>query len=532
MSSRSGTMPSDGHAGLVRSFADVPVIVGVGEASERLTDPGYAALSPLELASVAAQAALADAGAAALAAHIDVIAAVPQFEVSGPYGKPPFGASNNFARSVGRRIGADPKRAILEVVGGQAPQHLVNECAEAIACGEMGTALLVGAEALSTVRDLQSRGETRDWSEHVEGRLEHRGHGLDGLVAPELLAHGARAPVHLYALFENARRAARRQTRAEYTNAMAELFALFTRVAAANPHAMSHEIFSAADLAAVTERNRLVADPYPRRMVSRDQVNQGAAVLMTSQRRALQAGVPQARLIYLHGAADVQERSVLDRADLSRSPAAASAVHAALSAALLSMAEIDFLDLYSCFPIAVFNVCDVFELPTNGQRTLTVTGGLPFFGGAGSNYSMHAIASMVRLLRERPGARGLIGANGGFLSKYSVGVYSTFPGYAAAENPSLQAEIDGWAAPGTDFAFAGEAAIETYTIDHAHRPPRAVVIARTQAGNRTVGSTDNPDIVASMIAHNPLGGSITLTRTDPGPTAIASFRPITLKGAA
>ena len=506
--------------------ANLPVIIGVGEASERLTDPGYATLSPLQLATAAARAALADAGASALAARIDVIAAVPQFEVSGPFGPPPFGASDNFARSVGRRIGADPKRAILEVVGGQAPQHLVNECAAAIARGEMETVLLAGSEALSTVRHLQQRGESRDWSETVGGQLEHRGHGLDDLVAPELLAHGARTPVQLYALFENARRAARRLTRANYTSEMAELLAPFTRVAAANPHAMSHEVLSADALANVTERNRLVADPYPRRMVSRDQVNQGAAVLMTERRRAVEAGVAEEKLVYLHGAADVQERSVLNRADLARSPAAVLAVHAALAAAQTTIDEVDIFDLYSCFPIAVFNLCDAFGIPTNGERALSVAGGLPFFGGAGSNYSMHAIASTVRAVRQRPGSKGLVGANGGFLSKYSAGIYAATPGYAAADNRSLQADIDGRPAPAMDFTFTGEASIETYTIDYARQPPRAVVIARTHAGLRTVGSTDDPNTVAGMVAYDPLGGSVTLTRAGPGPTAIASFRPM------
>src|SRR6202008_2296473 len=97
-------------------------------------------------------AALADAGAANLAKHIDVIAAIRQFEVSGANARPPFGASNNFPRSVAKRIGADPARAILEVVGGQGPQHLVNEFAHAIAAGEAGRGLPGRGEGGSTGR--------------------------------------------------------------------------------------------------------------------------------------------------------------------------------------------------------------------------------------------------------------------------------------------------------------------------------------------------------------------------------------------
>src|SRR6202012_3264782 len=106
---------------------NTPVVIGVGEASERIGAPGYEALSPADLAGRAAAAPPAGAGGPHLPPHIDVIAPTRQFEVSGPNARPPFGASNNFPRSVGKRIGADPARAILGVVGGQGPQPLAGE---------------------------------------------------------------------------------------------------------------------------------------------------------------------------------------------------------------------------------------------------------------------------------------------------------------------------------------------------------------------------------------------------------------------
>ena len=284
-----------------------PVLIGVGEASERIDAADYAALSPVELASAAARAACDDAlSVAALAPHIDLIAAIRQFEVSTPVAKAPFGASDNFPRSVARRLGADPARAVLEITGGQGPQSLVNEFAHAIAAGEVTMALLVGSEAISTVRHLASNTETRDWSEAVGGQLEDRGYGLDGLLTPDLTKHGARSPVHLYALYENARRAKLGLSRRQYQLAMGELFAPFTEVASHNPHAMSQEVFSAAELAEVTPKNRLICDPLPRRMVARDQANQGAALLLTSVGKARELGVPEDRWVYLHGGADVE----------------------------------------------------------------------------------------------------------------------------------------------------------------------------------------------------------------------------------
>ena len=195
------------------------------------------------------------------------------------------GTADTGPRAVGRRCGAEPGRAILEPVGGQGPQHLINEFANAIGRGEMGLALICGSEAISTVRHLAGKGETRDWSETVGGQLEDRGFG-EGLVTREFTAHGARTPIQIYAMFENARRARLGQSRADYALAMGELFAPFTQVAAGNPHAMSQARYSAADLATVTPQNRLVADPFTRRLVARDQANQGAAVIIASVAKA------------------------------------------------------------------------------------------------------------------------------------------------------------------------------------------------------------------------------------------------------
>src|SRR5215468_473027 len=114
-----------------------PVIVGAGQSSERLGEPGYRGRSPADLAADAARAALEDTGAspAAVAAAIEVVAGVRQFENSAPGARALLGRSDNYPRSVAGRIGAGPARAILEVSGGQAPQHLLNELAATIAAG-------------------------------------------------------------------------------------------------------------------------------------------------------------------------------------------------------------------------------------------------------------------------------------------------------------------------------------------------------------------------------------------------------------
>ena len=133
-----------------------PVIVGVGQAAERIDDPDYRAMSAVELVAAAARAAVDDCGAdfAAVSAAVDTVAGVRQFEISGPVANAPLGRSNNYPRSVANRIGAEPARAILEVVGGQGPQHLISELAAGIAAGRSEVALIFGPDATSTLRHL------------------------------------------------------------------------------------------------------------------------------------------------------------------------------------------------------------------------------------------------------------------------------------------------------------------------------------------------------------------------------------------
>src|SRR3546814_625192 len=216
-----------------------------------------------------------------------------------------------------------------------------------------------------------------------------------------------------YAVLENARRARLGQGRAEYAASIGRLFEPFTRVAAKNPYAAAPVERSAEELVTVTERNRMIADPYPRFVVSRDQVNQGAAVLVTSVATAERLGIPKEKWVFLNGHADTFEREIMERPDLGTSPGAVRATTAALDMAGLTTSDIACFDLYSCFPIAVSNVVEGLGLDEEDPRGFTVTGGLPFFGGAGNNYSMHAIAETVQRLRDDPGAFGLVGANGG-----------------------------------------------------------------------------------------------------------------------
>ncbi|OBB97664.1 acetyl-CoA acetyltransferase [Mycobacterium sp. 852002-30065_SCH5024008] len=495
---------------------NTPVVVGVGQAAERIDDPNYRGMSPVELAAAAARAAVGDCGVEDAASAIDTVAGVRQFEISGVINAP-LGRSNNYPRSVANRIGAAPARAILEIVGGQGPQRLISELAAEIAAGRSRVAMVFGSDATSTLRYFAKAEAKPDFTETVDGDLEDRGQGIEKLVSRYTVMHGLTSAPIQYALLENARRAGTGLGPAEYRRRMGELFAPFTKIAASNPFAAAPVERTVDELITVTDRNRMIAEPYPRLMVARDQVNQGAAALLMSVDAARRLGVPEENWVYLHGHADIEEQALLERPDLGHAPSHVLAVREALAMAGIGIDDVAAFDLYSCFPVPVFNICDGMGIAPDDPRGLTLTGGLPFFGGAGNNYSMHAVAETVAQMRRAPGEFGLVGANGGILSKYSVGVYSTTPTeWKPDRSAQAQAQVADWPTLSVTEQADGVGTVETYTVRRDDGRPTGIIVGRLDDGSRFLSTTEDDDLIALLIDGDPLGHSVRVRSFDYG----------------
>ena len=102
--------------------------------------------------------------------------------------------------------------------------------------------------------------------------------------------------------------------------------------------------------------------------------------------------------------------------------------------------DVAIVDLYSCFPSAVRLGAASLGLDLAAQ--LTRTGGLSFAGGPWNNYAMHAIATIVGELRDRPTERALVWANGGYLTKHSFGIYAATPPPNGFRHDHPQRQID------------------------------------------------------------------------------------------
>ena len=80
--------------------------------------------------------------------------------------------------------------------------------------------------------------------------------------------------------------------------------------------------------------------------------------------------------------------------------------------------------------------CVGLDCRTTDVARLTQTGGLPYHGGPGSNYSCHGLCAVVEKLRTDyyRGELAVVGANGGMLTEHGVGIYSTAPPQNTCEN--------------------------------------------------------------------------------------------------
>jgi acetyl-CoA C-acetyltransferase len=217
-------------------------------------------------------------------------------------------------------------------------------------------------------------------------------------------------------------------------------------------------------------------------------VDQGAALLVTSYAHAKQAGLAEQCVFPWSGAtnSDVVPAA---RADLGASPAIRAAAQAAFEAAGIGVDELDWIDLYSCFPVAVEVGAAEIGLALDDARGLTCTGGLPFFGGPGNNYTSHGIAASILALRES-GRFAYVAGNGGLLSKHSIGIYGREPsprGFVLADTSAAQERITASALAVAEEA-RGEARVVGGTVVYGRQGEvtAAPVIADLEDGRRVV----------------------------------------------
>ena len=484
-----------------------PVVIASGQSVER-TEP----VTPVDLMERACETALAD-----VPALRGVIQQVSVVNVLGSAGPAP-------ATELAARIGAGGASCEVTTIGGNSPQWLVNRAATAIAGGSLDVAVIAGAAAIRSSRARRAAGLPREPGAVRLPADPVVGDGLPG-VGPAESAIGLLLPVHIYPLFESVVASRAGHDATEHRRAMGRLLAPFTEVAADNPYAWFPEIRTAEAIATPSPDNRVVSEPYTKLMTAFLGSDQGAALVVCSLAAARRAGVADRAVFVWSGAEATDIRSVTARPDLGRSPGIAAAGRAALAGASaaagswgpVGIDDIGVLDIYSCFPSAIELAASALGLAVDDPRGLTVTGGLPYFGGPGNNYTTHGIATVTELLRESPvGSGGEAGSGrsglrmgmatglGWFITKHAVGIYANTPppgGFHHADTAADQAAIDAGAvevALEVDAPTPATVVGVTVTRDGDGSPVSAPLIARLPDGRRMALAAADDEVVRTM----------------------------------
>ncbi|RKL51692.1 hypothetical protein BFJ70_g409 [Fusarium oxysporum] len=253
-------------------------------------------------------------------------------------------------------------------------------------------------------------------------------------------------------------------------------------------------------------------------------VNLAAACIITSAEYATKLGVPQDKWVYITGGAGSNDSSHFwERANYFSSPAIEYSIDKALESAALTKNEIDCFDFYSCFPIVPKLACKHVGLDVQKPaKPITLLGGLTSFGGAGNNYSLHAIAEMTRVIRSRKHQTGLVLANGGVLSWQHALCLSAQSRRNVSTYVNREVLDNGDVSQGPAFTptAQGEAVIETYTVDYDRKGPKlGHVIGRlVENGQRFIANHGDEHTLATLVSTNgePIGMKGRVSGADDG----------------
>lgn len=413
-----------------------------------------------------------------------------------------------------QRIRASDARTRYTGIGGNTPQSLVNEACRDIQAGRADVVLIAGAETWRTRSRLRRNGRKPDWTRQDESVPMADGADDGGvpMAGPAENRIHLDRPAYVYPMFEQALRIAAGRSPEEHRRHLGELWAQFSAAAAANPHAWNRTALSGEQIWREGPDNRMISWPYPKLMNSNNMVDQAAVLVLAAAEKAEYLQIPKERWVFPYAGTDSHDTYAIgERAEFHTSPAIRIGGRRALELAGLDIDDVDLIDLYSCFPSAVQVAATELGLPIGDPaRPLTVTGGLTFAGGPWNNYVTHSIATMAERLAAEPGKRGLVTANGGYLTKHSFGVYSAEPPAHGFRWEDVQPAVDREPTRTAVVEWEGVGTVESWTtpFDRDGAPEKAFLSVRTPDDARVLAVIGDAAEAAATVDDDIAGAKV------------------------
>lgn len=475
---------------------NTPVLVGVSQILQRIDDP-LSGKEPVAMMLDAVHQAAADCGNNDILKKADSIRVVRGIW---RYKQP--------AKYLAEQLGLSNVETVGTAYGGNMVQSCVNASAAEILKGDKSIIVITGAENGNSQAKAQKQSVELSALD-LPGKYDRILGKDESMSSEEEIAVGIRAPIQIYPIFENAIRHQKGESIEAHAKRISELWAGFSQVAKDNDTAWLRDPVDAETIRTPGPKNRMVSFPYPKLMNSNNAVDMAAALIMCSVEQAKALGIPESKWVYPLAGTDAHDHYyVSNRDNLYSSPAIRIAGNKALELAKMQVSDIDLLDVYSCFPSAVQVAAN--ELGLDTSKPLTITGGLTFGGGPLNNYVMHSIAKMVELLRGAGDKRGMITANGGFLTKHAFGIYSAEP-LQEFVHANVQAEVDATPKREAVQGHEGDVLIESYTVMYGpNGPAMGHAACLLPDGRRTWANTEDSDLMAAMTTEEFCGKAATV----------------------
>lgn len=459
-----------------------PVVIGLGITQQK---GSYAELDEaLFLMEKVAMQAINDCGNSKIKDFIDVIDIPKGFWRYRDPGKW-IAEKNNFSNA---------KTSVNKI--GVLQQHLINNTCNKIIKGEIRAGLILGGEsrakmiaALKEGIEYKEMELSTNPDQYVKAKDDLYGEG-------EAEALGLMA-VGYYAVMESAMRKSKSLTLKEHEDYLGSMYADFSEIASKNQYAASDKSISKDQIMLANSDNKPMAYPYNKYHCTSWNVSQASAILICEEGLADQLNISKQKRIYPmassetnHMIALIQRPSLISSAGLKL---ASEKINEVIDKHSINL---NLIDLYSCFPVAVQQFENVLNLNTKTSRT--ITGGMPFAGGPLNNYMLHATVQALLKLRNQSG-HSLITGVSGMMTKQSFCLWSSeyqMPFYHADVTKKAQ-QLDK-PIPISN-AKLGNGIVIGYTVLYEGiKPTLGVFYIEDSKGERKVVTSEDKAIITSM----------------------------------
>jgi acetyl-CoA C-acetyltransferase len=403
-------------------------------------------------------------------------------------------------RHIASALGSSGARTVLAEMG-VLQQTLIDHACSSIAAGDADAALVVGGE--DGHRQLRARILGVEVAERpADGTPDEVWSPANPLVLrSEIDAGLGGMPIGYYAIIESALRSRSGRSPSEHALRLARRYSRLSEIAAANPAAWRRKRLTVSEAA---DASSMLAFPYTKMHAASWNVDQAGALLFCSLQRATELDLdPTSWIFPLASATSDHLTTLSEREDIARSPGAEFAAQRVLDVAGLVASDLEYVDLYSCFPAAMEMHAAALGLPE--EVDWSVTGGMSFAGGPFNNYLIQAICRLAELLKHHRGARGLVSNVSGVLTKHGFSIYSSTPPGERYESLDVTAQTAASVrVHQVADRYEGSGKIQGATVFGG----RAVALLDLDDGRRLMAHSDDRAAVACVEAEDPCGRSV------------------------